>query len=147
MLASIPITSHRWCVTSSSISPLVWIMAPGTWNSLSWRCLRIQPHFHISYTHINELALHILLVLLILKPLDSKVCLHTFSLSLTQLCIPSINTMSSTNKTHQGTSQWYYLEIFIQFHFLVMRYREVESSLPHYAPLKRKRWWHNTEID
>lgn len=46
----------------------------------------------------TELAFYVLfLVLLILKSLDSRVCLQTFSLSLTTPCISSINTMSSEN--------------------------------------------------
>jgi hypothetical protein len=62
-----------------------------------------------SSSELSQLNWHFIysvLVLLSLKPFDSKVCLHNFSFWLTQILLSSISTTSSAKSMHQGMSPY-----------------------------------------
>lgn len=87
------------CMISSSISPLTYIL----------EVLQIiflgdsKPHFYAFIMHeITKSAFQTLhFVLLNLNPLSSRVCLHTFGITLTTIYISLINTIPSANNIRQ----------------------------------------------
>ena len=109
--ALLHLTHPTWTLwfISSPISPSCWIIDPKYLNFSLFRISWLAIFTISSFVFLFSLKLHFIyyvLVLLILKPLDSRTSLQTSNLAFTPDLVSSINTISYANNIYQELSSW-----------------------------------------